>query len=86
MPKHEDFLRRLLSGQADANIAFDDLCSLLKRLGFAERVRGGHHIFTQDGILEIINLQPAHSKAKPYQVKQVRNLLREYRLDKERGQ
>ena len=29
---------------------------------------------------EILNLQPKGSKAKPYQVKQVRNVLIKYRL------
>jgi hypothetical protein len=30
--------------------------------------------------MEIINLQPKGSKAKPYQVKQVRNLILKYKL------
>jgi predicted RNA binding protein YcfA (HicA-like mRNA interferase family) len=83
MAKHLKFLKRLMSGQSDTDIAFDDLCSLLKRFGFQVRVRGDHHIFTKDGIVEIINLQPVNTKAKPYQVKQVRNMLRAYRLDEE---
>jgi predicted RNA binding protein YcfA (HicA-like mRNA interferase family) len=84
MTKHEKFLKRLMSGQADTDTDFDDLCSLLKWLGFQVRVRGDHHIFTKDGIAEIINLQPVNAKAKPYQVRQVRKVLRAYRLDKER--
>lgn len=81
MTRHEKLLHRLMSAQADADLAFADLCFLLKRLGFSERVRGDHHIFTCDGVAEIINLQPINAKAKPYQVKQVRNLIRKYRLD-----
>ena len=84
MTKHQKFLKRLMSGQADTGIAFDELCSLLQRLGFALRVRGDHHIFTRDGMIEIINLQPSGSLAKPYQVKQVRNLLRKYQLSEEK--
>lgn len=83
MTRHAKFLKRLMSSRSDANIAFDDLCSLLERLGFQARIRGDHHTFTKDGIVEIINLQPVNAKAKPYQVKQVRNLLRTYRLDEE---
>ncbi len=49
-------------------------------LGFDERIRGSHHIFTRDGIEEILNLQPKGSKAKPYQVKQVRRVILTYRL------
>jgi hypothetical protein len=70
-----------MSGQSDTDIAFDELCTLLKRPGFQVRVRGDHHIFTKVGIVEIINLQPVEAKVKPYQLKQVRNLLRAYRLD-----
>jgi hypothetical protein len=65
---------------SDADIGFSELCQLLKRLGFDERIRGDHHIFTKNGVAEIINLQPKGSKARAYQVKQVRNLLLKYRL------
>ena len=84
MTKHQKFLKRLMSGQADIGIAFDELCSLLQRLGFALRVRGDHYIFTREEMIEIINLQPGGSLAKPYQVKQVRNLLRKYQLSEEK--
>lgn len=69
-----------MRGVSDANIPFTQMCHLLIKLGFKERIRGSHHIFTKDGIEEIINLQTKGSKAKPYQVKQVRNLLLKYNL------
>jgi hypothetical protein len=56
------------------------LRQLLNRLGFDERIRGGHHIYTKTEVTEIIDLQPKGSKAKPYQVKQVRNLILKYKL------
>lgn len=49
-------------------------------LGFVERIQGDHHIFTKEGIEEILNLQPKGSMAKPYQVKQVRNVILRYRM------
>ncbi len=73
-------LERLLRGTADASIRFDDLRNLLKRLGFTERVRGSHFIFTRDGVVEILNLQPKQGKAKPYQIRQVRNVILSYGL------
>jgi hypothetical protein len=79
--KHRKFSERLMSGAADADIAFRDLCQLLERLGFDERIRGDLHIFTKDGMVEILNLQPKGAQAKPYQVKQVRNVIRKYNLD-----
>ena len=41
---------------------------------------GSHHIFTKPGIVERINLQREGSKAKPYQVRQVRKILAQYKL------
>jgi tetratricopeptide (TPR) repeat protein len=38
------------------------------------------NIFTKDGVAEILNLQPKAGKAKAYQVKQVRDLLINYKL------
>ena len=74
---------RVLKGTSDAGIRFHDLCTLLRRLGFTERVKGSHHIFIRDGIDEILNVQPKGTMAKPYQVKQVRRVLVQYRLAEE---
>jgi hypothetical protein len=52
----------------------------IKRLGFAERIRGDHYIFTKEGVEEILNLQPKGAQAKSYQVKQVRGVIVKYRL------
>ena len=80
MGKYDELLARIRSGSSDANIRFDDLCQLLRRLGFEERTRGSHHIFRKQGIEERINLQRAGSNAKPYQVKQVRTMIVKYKL------
>ena len=80
MGKYSKLREKILAGGADANIDFSALCQLLVRLGFDERIKGSHHIFTRDGIMEIINLQPKGGKAKTYQVKQVRNILVNYGL------
>jgi hypothetical protein len=80
MGKHKKVLQSILSGGADANIRFADLVRLLSRLGFDQRIRGDHSIFTKAGVEEIINLQPKGAMAKSYQVKQVRGLLLKYRL------
>ncbi len=56
------------------------MCQLLINLGFEERIRGSHHIFSKDGVEEILNLQPKRGKAKAYQVKKVREIILEYRL------
>ncbi len=80
MTRHEKALRRIVSGTADATVGFADLCEVLRRLGFEERVRGSHHIFTRADVAEILNLQPRAAMAKAYQVRQVRQLITRYRL------
>jgi len=80
MGKYEKLLSQILQGTSDANISFDDLCNLLKKIGFDERIRGSHHIFRKEGIIEKINLQRDGSKAKIYQVRQVRNVILKYNL------
>jgi len=74
----DSVLGKVLCGTSDASVAFDELRGLLRRLGFDERVRGDHHIFVKEGVTEILNLQPRGAQAKPYQVKQVRNIILKY--------
>lgn len=80
MGRHGKLYEHILMRRSDANVPFDGLCALLKRLGFEDRIRGDHHIFTREGIEEILNLQPRDGKAKPYQVKQVRGVILKYGL------
>jgi len=80
MGRLEKLYEHILMRKSDANVPFETLCILLRRLGFDERIRGDHHIFTMDGVEEIINLQPKDGKGKPYQVKQVRDMILKYGL------
>ena len=80
MGKHRKTLDAVLRGTSDANVAFSDLVSLLTALGFQRHIRGDHYIFHCDGVDEIINIQPRGSKAKPYQMKQIRGIVVRYRL------
>jgi predicted RNA binding protein YcfA (HicA-like mRNA interferase family) len=78
MTRREKTLERILGGDADANIAFDDLRQVLLRKGFRERVKGSHHIFTHEGFSHRINLQRIGRDAKAYQVRQIREILIDY--------
>jgi len=80
MSRFDKFLIKVLSGQSDNNVDFVELRSLLIRLHFAERIKGSHHIYTKDNIEEIINIQAVGKFAKPYQVKQIRNIIIKYSL------
>ena len=80
MNEYDKFLTKVLKGASDSNIPFSKLCRMLKSLGFKERIKGSHHIFTKTNVEEILNIQPKSNLAKPYQVKQVRKLILKYKL------
>jgi hypothetical protein len=79
----KDIVDRILAGLSDKNIRFEDLKRMLMSFGFDCRIKGDHHIFSKEGVAEIINLQPLEDgKSKPYQVRQVRGLILKYKLHK----
>jgi predicted RNA binding protein YcfA (HicA-like mRNA interferase family) len=80
MSRFEKLLLRLLRGSSDANFAFDDLRHILMRLGFEERIRGSHRTFRKAGVEHKVVLQPDGKDAKPYQVRQVRDVIVQYGL------
>lgn len=80
MGRRKKLLFRILRGTSDTSIPFISLCNLLKFFGFSIRIKGSHHIFTHPDIVEILNLQPKGTCAKPYQVKQVREVILKYHL------
>jgi predicted RNA binding protein YcfA (HicA-like mRNA interferase family) len=81
--KPEKLLSRILAG-AVRNVDFDDLIGLLQGLGFKEfGGRGSHRVFVRAGVAEILTLQQVRGQAKPYQVRQVVALIRQYNLDLE---
>ncbi len=79
----EKLLDRIAAG-AVRNVDFDDLIRLLQRLGFKEvGGRGSHRVFVRAGVEEILTLQQVDGQAKPYQVRQVVALVRQYNIDLE---
>ena len=83
MGKWDRLLEQILRGRSDANIPFNDLCGLLVHLGFERRTRGSHNVFRRSGIAEKPNLQRSGNDAKPYQVRQIRDIILKYKLGDE---
>ncbi|MDX2226326.1 MAG: type II toxin-antitoxin system HicA family toxin [Verrucomicrobiae bacterium] len=76
MSRYEKLLDKLFDAARDQTWEFSDLCVLLRRLGFQERNSGGSHVvFKHPMVIERITLQPNHGKAKPYQIRQIREIL-----------
>lgn len=84
MGRRRKLVDRILGGRSDANIPFDQVRGLLLHLGFVERVRGSHHVFKREDMVERINLQPTgEGNCKSYQVRQLREVLERYNLREE---
>ncbi len=81
MPTAGAILSEVMSGTKDKNIRFSELQKLLDVLGFRCRIKGDHFIYYRSGVAEIINIQPDGNKAKPYQVKQVREIILKYKME-----
>lgn len=77
----EKLFYSIMSGTQDRNIKFSDLQKILDVLGFQCRIKGDHFIYWRNGVDEILNIQPDGNKSKPYQVKQVRNIILKYGLE-----
>lgn len=76
-------LLRLLQGHLQ-NVPFDELCELVQAFGFRPgRSRGSHQIFLHPATTEMLNLQPRHGEAKPYQIRQFLRLVERYNLSLE---
>jgi predicted RNA binding protein YcfA (HicA-like mRNA interferase family) len=79
-----DLLQRLARGEL-RNVRFADAQRLVEALGFElDRVRGSHHIYRHPALQQRINLQPLRGQAKPYQMRQLLELVERYdlKLDK----
>lgn len=75
MKKVKKIFQEVTNISKSSNIKFLEFQKLLEELGFSSRIKGDQFIYYKDGIDEIINIQPDGNSAKPYQVKQVRNII-----------
>jgi predicted RNA binding protein YcfA (HicA-like mRNA interferase family) len=79
MTKKQKLIQKLLSGSR--NVRFSDVQSAAEAFGFRlARVSGSHYIYIHPNIQELINLQNVSGKAKPYQVKQLLQIVERYNL------
>jgi predicted RNA binding protein YcfA (HicA-like mRNA interferase family) len=67
--------------QGQGMITFQALQRLLNGLGFRlDRVSGSHRIYVHPDVPRPINIQPVGKDAKPYQVRQLRDMIEEFGL------
>ena len=80
--KKRKLLEKILAGSK--NIRFAEAIALAEAFGFRlDRINGSHHIFVHKNIPALLNLQDVNGKVKPYQLKQLLNLIEQYNLKME---
>lgn len=58
--------------RSPANLRFDELCQLAECYGFVlDRTKGSHRIYKRPGWKGVLTFQDDKGKAKPYQVRQL---------------
>ena len=78
--KSQKLLLKIAAGNVK-NIRFRDFQRLLEELGFTlARVSGSHHIYAHPHIEELVNVQNVGGESKPYQIRQVLQLIEKYDL------
>ena len=78
-------LAKALNGSK--NFRFGEATALAKAFGFQlSRTRGSHHIFAHPNVRELVNLQEVDGKAKPYQVRQLLEIVERYDLKLQAGE
>jgi len=71
----------VMSGKSDYNIRFASFTKLIVDLGFRLVAQeGSHRNYRHDALRVKISVQPDGDKAKAYQVKQLRDIIKKYKL------
>ena len=77
--RKQKLLQKLLSGPK--SVRFSEAVACAEAFGFQlDRVNGSHHILIHPSIPELLNLQDFKGKAKPYQIKQMLQLIEIHNL------
>lgn len=82
MAGDEEILKRIVEGRHA--IAFRDFERVLRKLGFEEaRIRGSHQIYRHPKVPRPLSIQRFGKEAKPYQIRQLRDMTEEFGLELE---
>lgn len=79
MTRKQKLLKRLLA--SPKNVRFSDAVTLAEAFGFRlSRTSGSHRIFVHSEVPQLLNLQEVDGEAKPYQVRQLLQLIERHNL------
>lgn len=84
MSRLEKLIGKLRSGSA---LSFAELRSILTAYGFRlDRTAGSHQIYVHPDVPRPVSIQPDGKEAKKYQVRQVRDMIDEFGLERLRDE
>lgn len=73
----EKLIRAMRNNPSD--VRFDDICKVAELIGFRLRGQAGsHRTFAREGEPVLLNFQDVKGKAKPYQVRQLLDMVDKY--------
>jgi predicted RNA binding protein YcfA (HicA-like mRNA interferase family) len=84
MAKPKDIFEKVVTGRG--RVKFRELQKLLLELGFRlDLIRGSHHIYVHPNVTRPLSIQPVGNEAKPFQLRQLRDMIVEFdlKLDEE---
>jgi hypothetical protein len=76
MVHREQLYARITDIGGESGVWFEDLRRALRIAGYCERARGTHYVYFRRRAEPIVTLQSRDGRAPPYQVRQVRALIR----------
>ena len=78
--KIEKLLSRAKS--SPQHVRFDEICKLAEYFGFhLKGGKGSHRVYSKKGVSEILTFQNIDGMAKPYQVRQLLDIIERYKLE-----
>ena len=72
-------LEKLTNSQK--NVRYSDFVALIEAFGFEyDRTKGSHTMYKHMGVPKIMNIQDDKGQAKPYQIRQLLDMVKNYNL------
>jgi predicted RNA binding protein YcfA (HicA-like mRNA interferase family) len=77
MTKHDKLLQSVFN--APVSIRFEDVCKVAELIGFSRKGgQGSHVVYGRDDEIKLLNFQNRNGSIKPYQLRQLRDMVKKY--------
>jgi predicted RNA binding protein YcfA (HicA-like mRNA interferase family) len=77
MTKQDKLLQLVLN--ATAAMRFEDACKIAEMIGFSRKSgQGSHVVYGKEDEMTLLNFQNRNGMIKPYQVRQLRDMVKKY--------